>query len=151
MSSGSNVIPYCTAVGTGPRVTGPDARKDEGETQGNMAKRERGRKRYIYIERERERYLLIGMRVSTGRLSIRTEAIQRESPREERTNAPCRKGTGRGEGRERAEKERQRDSSERLEDNAIIRNYRVRPRFAELSHSVSITGTVIPAYPTPAP
>lgn len=32
-----------------------------------------------------------------------------------------------------------RDSGERLEDNAIIRNYRVRPRLAELSHSVSIT------------
>lgn len=47
--------------------------------------------------------------------------------------------------------ERRRDSSERLEDNAIIRNYRVRPRFAELSHSVSITGAVIPAYTLPIP
>lgn len=35
---------------------------------------------------------------------------------------------------------REMDSGERLEDNAIIRNYRVRPRLAELSHSVSITG-----------
>lgn len=35
---------------------------------------------------------------------------------------------------------REMDSDERLEDNAIIRNYRVRPRLAELSHSVSITG-----------
>lgn len=35
---------------------------------------------------------------------------------------------------------READSGERLEDNAIIRNYRVRPRLAELSHSVSITG-----------
>jgi len=36
---------------------------------------------------------------------------------------------------------READPSERLEDNAIIRNYRVRPRLAELSHSVSITGS----------
>lgn len=36
------------------------------------------------------------------------------------------------------------DSGERLEDNAIIRNYRVRPRLAELSHSVSITGPAKP-------
>lgn len=74
------------------------------------------------------------MRVSTGRLSIRTEAIQKGEGRDGLTQRGWRGG------------ERRRDSSERLEDNAIIRNYRVRPRFAELSHSVSITGTVIPAY-----
>lgn len=43
----------------------------------------------------------------------------------------------------------QRESRERLEDNAIIRNYRVRPRFAELSHSVSITGAVASLRPPP--
>lgn len=90
------------------------------------------------------------MRVSTSRLSIRTEAIHR-CPREERTNtdAPAWLGFGVGEPEGVERRGRQRDSSERLEDNAIIRNYRVRPRFAELSHSVSITGTAIPDYPSP--
>lgn len=88
------------------------------------------------------------MRVSTSRLSIRTRS---NSTRARGSNGLTHHGGTKRDSREwrRSEKEKQGNSSERLEDNAIIRNYRVRPRFAELSHSVSITGTVIPAYPTP--
>ena len=97
---------------------------------------------------DEQRDLLIGMRVSTNRLSIRSRSNSTMEPAGEERNLTHRGGTRRDSGGWRGlEEERWRDSNEGLEDNAIIRNYRVRPRFAELSHSVSITGTVIPAYP----
>lgn len=110
-------------------ITGPDARKrvERSETERLREREKRSPNRY---ESFHQSTLNSYRSNSKGRGGVENGLTQRED----------------GEGGE-----ERRDSSERLEDNAIIRNYRVHPRFAELSHSVSITGAVIPAYTPPSP